>query len=84
LPQSHRHRGTYRWGTVMGDRFISGCCEGERCFCGAEATHKVEETIFYDDPFPNRHPFTAYICDEHFGQIMGEHWTSMLKDARHE
>lgn len=49
----------------------SACCEGERCFCGAEADRKLEETIFRDDPLPNRHPFTAYVCAEHFSQIMG-------------
>jgi hypothetical protein len=51
--------------------FVSGCCEGERCYCGAPAEHKVEETIFYDDPHPIRHPLTRYVCHAHFVQIMG-------------
>lgn len=51
--------------------FISMCCEGERCFCGLPAEHKVGETIFMDDPMPNRHELTAYLCHEHFRQIMG-------------
>lgn len=51
--------------------FVSGCCEGERCFCGEAAKHKVEETIFHDDPLPQRHPLTAYVCDKHFRLIMG-------------
>ena len=51
--------------------FISACCEGERCYCGSPAEHKVEETIFMDDPHPHRHPLTRYICHEHFAQIMG-------------
>ncbi len=52
-------------------KFVSACCDGERCFCGQPADHKVEETIFDDDPQPIRHPLTAYICHEHFVQIMG-------------
>lgn len=55
----------------MAGPFISGCCEGERCFCGKPAEHKVEETIFPDDPMQYRHELTAYICHEHFRQIMG-------------
>lgn len=60
--------------------FVSGCCEGEKCFCGKPAEHKVEETIFFDDPHQRRHPFTSYICHEHFVQIMGpaaEQWRRM-------
>lgn len=56
-------------------RFVSGSCEGERCGfkgCEAPAEHKVEETIFFDDPlYYTRHGLTAYICHEHFRQIMG-------------
>lgn len=51
--------------------FVSICCEGERCFCGAQAEHKVEETIFDDDPHPIRHGLTRYICHAHFREIMG-------------
>lgn len=51
--------------------FVSGCCEGEKCHCGANAAHKVEETIFYDDPIPHRHPLTTYLCHDHFVQAMG-------------
>ena len=52
-------------------RFVSGCCEGERCRCGNAAEHKVEEVIFYDDPMPHRHPLTSYICHQHFVELMG-------------
>lgn len=52
-------------------KFVSWCCEGEKCFCGREASHKVEEVIFDDDPTPSRHPYTTYICDYHFNVIMG-------------
>lgn len=64
-------------------RFVSECCEGERCFCGAPAEHKVAEVIFDDEPkfplvFPGgretllrRHELTAYICHKHFRKIMG-------------
>jgi len=51
--------------------FISKCCEGEKCFCGHPAEHKVDEIIFFDDPYPARHGLTSYICHEHFRQIMG-------------
>lgn len=61
--------------------FRSACCEGEQCFCGAPADHKVEEAIFHDDPtgwmdfaghrVAARHPRTAYICAAHFMQVMG-------------
>ena len=51
-------------------KFVSKCCVGERCFCGRQATKKVEETIFDDDPEQIRHPYTAYLCEKHFNQIM--------------
>jgi hypothetical protein len=54
--------------------FVSGCCEGERCSfegCSTQAEHKVEETIFPDDPFQHRHELTAYVCHHHFRLIMG-------------
>ncbi|MGY8665719.1 hypothetical protein Q3C01_25630 [Bradyrhizobium sp. UFLA05-109] len=47
-----------------------GSCDGERCFCGEPAAHKVEEVVFADDPQPIRHPLTSYVCREHFRQIM--------------
>ena len=53
--------------------FISGCCEGEKCYCGRPATRKVEEVIFRDDPYPFRHPKTTYLCQKHFDRIMGIH-----------
>lgn len=66
-------------------RFPSACCEGESCWCGEPASHKVEETVFDDDwsradDGPNssmprgmrgRHPLTAYVCHDHFVQMMG-------------
>lgn len=51
--------------------FVSESCKGEKCWCGTDAEHKVEEHIFHDDPVPNRHPLTSYVCHEHFRQIMG-------------
>lgn len=54
------------------NHYVSGSCMGERCrMCGEKATHKVEETIFWDDLVPNRHPYTAYICCGCFQSIMG-------------
>lgn len=55
---------------------------GEKCYCGKDAVRKVEETIFHDDPWPNRHPFTAYLCAEHFRQIMGPATDGIGEDIR--
>lgn len=58
----------------MTEPFISKCCGGERCGfkgCSVQAEHKVEETIFFDDPLPQRHPLTSYLCHHHFMAIMG-------------
>ena len=63
-------------------QFVSQCCMGEKCWCGAPAAHKVEEVLFPDDPFPARHPFTAYLCREHFRQIMGPVVTEATFDLR--
>lgn len=52
-------------------RFVSKACEGERCFCGKAAEHKVEEAILPGDPYPFRHPLTSYVCNRHFCEIMG-------------
>jgi hypothetical protein len=47
--------------------------ESEKCrVCRMQATHKVGEYTTQD-----RHEFTAYLCCEHFGAIMGRvarHW----------
>lgn len=53
--------------------FVSGCCQGETChMCGTRpAEHKVAEVIQYDDPNPNRHELTAYVCHHCFCRIMG-------------
>lgn len=56
----------------MTKRFVSACCDGERCFlCHEDAEHKIEEVIFHDDPLPHRHPLTSYICHRHFVDVMG-------------
>lgn len=51
---------------------------GERCgMCWrdehklAEASHKVQEIIFDDDPNRNRKPLSQYVCEKHFNRIMG-------------
>jgi hypothetical protein len=52
--------------------FKSGCCIGEKCSaCGNPATHKVGEEQFPDDMRTWAHNLTAYVCCEHFKQIMG-------------
>jgi DNA-directed RNA polymerase subunit RPC12/RpoP len=41
----------------------SASCGGETCaLCGAPAALKVGEEIMHDDPHPDRHNFTAYVC----------------------
>lgn len=56
---------------MVDDRqFVSDACAGEKCWCGQRAVRKVEEVIFFDDPLPHRRPFAAYICREHFDQMM--------------
>lgn len=49
---------------------ISKYCEGEKCRCGAPAAHKIEETIFDDDPRTYVHPLTQYVCEEHFNKTL--------------
>ena len=52
--------------------FVSTRCNGEKCrICKKPAAHKVGEEIPSDDPFQQRHEFTAYVCCEHFRLIMG-------------
>lgn len=50
--------------------FVSKSCNGEKCRCGQPATKKIEETIFWDDPDKERHPFTQYVCQVHFDEVM--------------
>ncbi len=55
----------------MNEEFISACCEGVKCsVCSKPATHKIGEEIQNDDPFPNRHNLTAYVCTEHFNMVL--------------
>lgn len=63
--------------------FVSASCHGEFCAMHRNraplslvssrvpATHKVEETIFHDDPIPIRHPLVAYVCCECYKEIVG-------------
>lgn len=54
--------------------FTSASCSGEFChLCNEPATHKVGEEIPHDDPLPNRHNFTAYVCCTCFARIFGEY-----------
>lgn len=71
------------WGIQLSPRRApSATCEGERCFCGAAAEYKVGEEIPFDDPIPNRHNLTAYVCGLHFREIMGPIAGSALTTAR--
>lgn len=49
----------------------SAACIGEICFCGRPAAKKIGEEILFDDPLPNRHNLTRYVCADHYAQIMG-------------
>lgn len=52
--------------------FVSGSCKGEKCrICGIPATHKVGEEIQHDDPNPERHNLTAYLCCTHYRLVVG-------------
>jgi hypothetical protein len=51
--------------------FVSATCEGERCHCGKPAAKKVGEEIPFDDPAPARHSLTAYVCADHYAELMG-------------
>lgn len=52
--------------------FVSDTCNGEKCFCGEDATHKVGEEISVSDPsFGYRHNFTQYVCCQCFVNIVG-------------
>lgn len=53
------------------ERFVSISCEGEKCsVCGAPAKAKIGEEIMHDDPMPNRHNLTAYVCFNHFDMVL--------------
>ena len=63
----------------MTEPWVSACCEGEKCLCGAPAEFKIEETVFDDDPLPTRHPLTAYVCRKHFTMVMGTVGLDMIE-----
>jgi len=70
---------TYATGTST-DHPVSASCKGEQCrICGQPATHKVGEEIQHDDPFPDRHNWTAYVCCEDFAVIFGQQAHGVLK-----
>jgi hypothetical protein len=70
--------------------FVSKYCGDQKCHvegCDDPARHKVEEVVFYDDPFQSRHPLTAYICSKHFRLIMGSFgvaWTNAFRKETSE
>jgi hypothetical protein len=51
--------------------FVSVTCGGELCWCGKPAVRKVGEEFAYDEPNPERHNLTRYICAYHFAELMG-------------
>lgn len=54
-----------------GEQYRPASSVGERCrLCGADASRKVEEVLFDDDPQPIRHPLTAYLCLGCFAGVM--------------
>jgi hypothetical protein len=55
---------------------------GEKCRCGDDAIAKVGEEILHDDPFPNRHNLTAYVCEKHFRELFGDFGVDFMEEAR--
>lgn len=51
--------------------FVSETCIGEVCWCGEPAVRKVGEEFAYDEPNPQRHNLTRYICAHHYAELMG-------------
>lgn len=67
--------------TSKSDHFVSAACRGRNCdICKLPASHKVGEEIPHDDPLPNRHNLTAYVCCAHFIEIMGPIWTGPCRN----
>jgi len=65
-------------------KYVSGSCMGEICsICGKDATHKIGEEIFWDDPNKMRHNFTAYVCCEHFQLNFGPASKKYCIDNKH-
>lgn len=59
---------------ICDPKYVPICASGVTCHvagCAKPATRKVGEEIFDDDPMPERHNFTAYVCLDHFNWIMG-------------
>ena len=57
------------------EHFVSGTCEGEKCFCcGEPAKHKVGEQRAVDTPaeIMQTHGLTTYLCCKHFTLLMGD------------
>jgi hypothetical protein len=70
-PMLERLRGDIRGDRVVRPHFVSASCAGERCRCGSAATHKLSEVIQHDDPDRVRHELVAYVCCDHFEQVVG-------------
>lgn len=52
--------------------FVSKSAEGHTCRCGEPAVRKIGEEILWDDPNPNRHNLTAYVCASCFAMVLGD------------
>jgi len=69
-------------------RFYVGLSNvGEVCMidnCGKDATHKIGEEISNDDPYPDRHNLTNYVCCEHYQKIMGDPAKEQCASLNHE
>lgn len=63
--------------------YVSGYCEGEKCFCGKDAKHKISEVLFEDDPNPLRHELTSYVCCDHFQMVMGNYAKLLCNRNKH-
>jgi hypothetical protein len=67
--------------------YVGGSCIGKICLidnCGKDATHKVGEEIFDDEPHKIRHELTNYVCCGHYQMILGEAAEQQCKGLKHD
>lgn len=64
------------------DQFISESCKGQKCRCGEPAVKKIREVIMHDDPNQIRHPFTQYVCEKHFDEVLRPYLFSPNKTSK--
>ncbi len=61
--------------------YIPASALGEKCRCGKDAKHKIEE-VLPGVAFCEDHPFTLYLCCECFYKLMGKEARKSCCNAR--